>query len=228
MGGTRPARDRYTVAIAPHRPGTFLTPFPLPLAFESPPDARYGGDVVLSAWLTPRPHGHALAGATGINPRRVNAPGLASRSLRPRDSVVPRLRTLSVATYTLRMRFSVGAYPSFSPFSQTISCKKGVSPGLALHCARHTAGDSPHRPCNRGRSSGGRSECPLHPFFSSLLRQPNHPSSLLSAIAIQPQPPRHSISRGGRQQGTNLRIWGVPLLVLSFRSLATWGERGGC
>ena len=155
MGGTRPARDRYTVAIAPHRPGTFLTPFPLPLAFESPPDARYGGDVVLSAWLTPRPHGHALAGATGINPRRVNAPGLASRSLRPRDSVVPRLRTLSVATYTLRMRFSVGAYPSFSPFSQTISCKKGVSPGPALHCARHTAGVHPTARVKRGDPLAG-------------------------------------------------------------------------
>ena len=43
MGDTRPARDRYTVAIAPPRPGTFLATFPLPLAFESLPNARQEG-----------------------------------------------------------------------------------------------------------------------------------------------------------------------------------------
>ena len=66
MGGTRPARDLYTVAIAPPRPDTFLAPSTNPQAFESLPDARYGGDVVLSAWLTPRSRCRATAGATGI------------------------------------------------------------------------------------------------------------------------------------------------------------------
>ena len=42
--------------------------------------------------------------------------GLAPRSLQPRDAVVPRLGTFSIATHTLRMCFSACAYPSFSPF----------------------------------------------------------------------------------------------------------------
>ena len=70
MGGTQPARDLYNVAIAPPRPGAFLAPFTLSLAFERLPNARYGGDVVLSAWLAPTPGGRALAGANEINPRR--------------------------------------------------------------------------------------------------------------------------------------------------------------
>ena len=38
-----PSRDHYIVAIVPPRPGTFLATFPLPLAFESLPNARHGG-----------------------------------------------------------------------------------------------------------------------------------------------------------------------------------------
>ena len=48
-----PARDYYIVAIAPPRPGTFLTHFPLPQAFESLPNARYGEDVVMAAGKVP-------------------------------------------------------------------------------------------------------------------------------------------------------------------------------
>ena len=64
MGGMLPVRDPYTVAIAPPRPGIFLAPFSLPLAFKSLLDARYGGDVVLFAWLTSRSRCRATTGAT--------------------------------------------------------------------------------------------------------------------------------------------------------------------
>ena len=70
-GRQRPARDLYIVGIdAPSRPGTFLAPSPIPLAFENLPDARYVGDLVLYVWLTPRPRGRALSGTTRMNPRR--------------------------------------------------------------------------------------------------------------------------------------------------------------
>ena len=158
MGGTRPARDHYTVAIAPPRPGTFLAAFPLPQAFESLPNARHGGGrhviyladvqvpwsrpgrrdrdkirVVLpgdgrtdpsavvpfsfssSSFLHgPRPRPSVLGPLRPPDP--ANAPGLASRSPRPRDAAAPRLRTLSLATHALHMRFSAGVFLPSLPF----------------------------------------------------------------------------------------------------------------
>ena len=70
------------------------------------------------------------------------------------------------------MRFSVGVFPSFSSFSQTITCKKGVAPGLALFSLRPAT-----LLYNGGASPGGRSSRPSHPFLpSSVTDHPSFPS----------------------------------------------------
>ena len=76
----RPLHRRHFPAPSRHLPH----PFPLPQAFESLPDTRYGRGVALSTWfwLTPRPRGHALVGATGINLRR-SSRAAVEHTLRP-------------------------------------------------------------------------------------------------------------------------------------------------
>ena len=81
------------------------------------------------------------------------------------------------------MRFSVGVSFLLS-FSRTITCKKGVSPGLALHCARHTAGVHP-----TARVKGEDPLADVHRVRHTLslpssVTVTHH--SLLSAIAIRP------------------------------------------
>ena len=65
MGGST------TTSSLPLRPSGHLScPFHIRSSHGNFPDARSRGAIVLSTWLTPRPRGHALAGATGIKPPR--------------------------------------------------------------------------------------------------------------------------------------------------------------
>ena len=104
------------------------------------------------------------------------------------------------------------------PFSQT-ACKKGISPGPALHCARHTVGVHPAARVKGGDPLTGVQSVrhTLFLFPTTSTKSPIIPSlshrhpTIASAVLKQPW---------GGQQGTSLRIWGVSLLVLSFRSLA--------
>ena len=67
-----PARDHYTVTIAPPQSGTFLNPSPSFKHSGNLLDAHYGGEggIILSAWVVSRYRGRASAGSTGMNPRR--------------------------------------------------------------------------------------------------------------------------------------------------------------
>ena len=89
--------------------------------------------------------GHARGQASSVPSDRLTPPTLPAWRPGPSDretppshayasSPSPRIPSVCVPPRRL---------PSFSPFSQTTTCKKGVSPGLALHCARHTAGPPP-------------------------------------------------------------------------------------
>ena len=77
-----PARDPYIVVISPPRPGTFLAPSSSLKLSKASPTHVIGGDVALSTWLTPRPRGRALVGATEINLRRSSRVAV-EQTLRP-------------------------------------------------------------------------------------------------------------------------------------------------
>ena len=119
------------------------------------------------------------------------------------------------------MRFSVGVFPSFSSFSQTITCKKGVAPGLALFSLRPAT-----LLYNGGASPGGRSSRPSHPFLPLLRHRP-------PIIPFSPPlPSDHSLhgiptAVGGGSKGTALRPWHRPYRLSPFL-LWSHGGRGGC
>ena len=99
--------------------------------------------------------GYARGPASSVSSNRRTPPTLPAWRPGPFDRKTP-LSSHAYAPSPSPFLPSVGVspsastYPSFSPFSQTTTRKKGVSPGLALPWARHTADVRP-----TARAKGG-------------------------------------------------------------------------
>ena len=89
--------------------------------------------------------GHARGPASSVLSDRLTQPTLPAWRPGPFDRETPPSHAYapSPSPHIPSVCVPPRRLPSFSPFSQTTTCKKGVSPGLALHCARHTAGPPP-------------------------------------------------------------------------------------
>ena len=118
-------------------------------------------------------------------PDPVDVPDLAFQSLRPRDATVPHLGTLSHIP-SVCVSPSASILPSLL-FTNTTTCKKRGASTLTWPLLR-----PPHPPVIhptagvKGGTLWWAFRASVTPFYPLLLRQPNHTSSFLSAVAIRP------------------------------------------